>query len=104
MITSLNNLGLTISYNELRKCRNNLGAYAMSQDKNGKIPLPTHFVPDNFTVAAMDNFDHIDRSSFSGKNDNHDSVLVLFQNKSCQTVSKKKGDIFKIFFPTFYLL
>ena len=80
IITSSNILGLTISYNELKKCRNNPGAYALNQDAEGLIPSPSHFQPEEFTIAAMDNFDHIDRSSSSGKNDNHDSVLVLFQN------------------------
>ena len=89
----MNNLGLTISYNELRKCRNNLGAYALNQDAEGLIPLPSHFQPDEFTIAAMDNFDHIDRSSSSGKNDNHDSVLVLFQNKCSRTLNQKKGKV-----------
>ena len=93
IITSLNNLGLTISYYELRKCRNNLGAYALNQDAEGLIPLPSHFQPAEFTIAAMDNFDHIDRSSSSGKNDNHDSVLVLSQNKCSRTLNQKKGKV-----------
>ena len=74
IFTSLNNLGLTISYNKLRKCCNNLGAYTLNQDAEGLIPLPSHFQPDEFTPAAMDNFDHIDRSSSSGKNDNHECL------------------------------
>ena len=41
----------------------------------------------------MNNFDHIDRSSSSGKNDNHDSVLVLFQNKCSRTLNQKKGKV-----------
>ena len=41
----------------------------------------------------MDNFDHIDRSSSSGKNDNHDSVFVLFQNKCSRTLNQKKGKV-----------
>ena len=51
IITSLNNLGLAISYNELRKCRNNLGTNALNQDAEGLIPLPSHFQPGEFTIA-----------------------------------------------------
>ena len=39
VITSLNNLGLSISYDELRRCRNKLGAYVIKQDEIGVVSL-----------------------------------------------------------------
>ena len=53
----------------------------------GNVPLPSHFDPDNFTVAAFDNFDH-EKATLSGIQGTHDTVSVLFQDKPTQVKSK----------------
>ena len=69
------------SYNEVRRTRSNLANYCFASSVDGKVPIPSHFVPDKFTLAQMDNFDHPDRSSSSGTMSNHDTVMTLTQIK-----------------------
>ena len=80
LINSLNNLGISISYSEVQRCRNKLGAYVISKSKNGSVPLPSNFNKTDFTLVAFDNFDHTDKSSITSPKDNHDTAMVLFQN------------------------
>ena len=61
--------------------RNNLAHYAIMKNEEFGVSIPSHFVPENFTIAAFDNFDHADHSSPSGMMSNHDTVSVLFQVK-----------------------
>ena len=42
------------------------------QCENVLVPIPSYFSKDMFTIAALDNFDHQDRSLFIGVNSNHD--------------------------------
>ena len=57
-----------------------------------KIPLPSHFTRDGFTIAALDNFDFQDNSSLSGTHGTHDTALVLFQD-CCGRVAPGKPTI-----------
>ena len=82
LIRSTNSLAFTISYSELRKLRNNLGAKVVHLNENQHVPLPLQFNTDDFCIAAMDNMDHTDMASLSGDKSNHDSYMVLFQNRN----------------------
>ena len=81
LITTLNRIGVCVSYNEVQRCRKNLAHYSCIEGENDGVPITSHFVHENFTIAAFDNFDHADRSSSSGLMSNHDTVMVLFQIK-----------------------
>ena len=51
------------------------------------MPLLSHFNPENFTIAAFDNFDH-EECTLSGIGGTHDTVAVLFQDKPIQALRK----------------
>ena len=94
LITSLNQIGVCISYNEIQKKRKSLAHYTFKQGEDWGVPIPSHFAKENFTIVVLDNFDHTDRSSTSGMLSNHDTVTVLFQEKPKVLPSKpKKSDI-----------
>ena len=77
-ITTLNHLGLSISYDHILRIRTCLACYTEMSCENC-MPLPSHFNPNNYTTAAFDNFDHND-SNISGLETTHDTVSVIFQN------------------------
>ena len=81
VITSLNRVGVSTSYNEVRRARSNLANYCFEKSEENSVPIPSHFVTDEFTLAQMDNFDHSDRSSLSGTHSNHDTVITFIQIK-----------------------
>ena len=82
LLTSFNCLGLCTSYQETKLHRNNLAKLAISRSNDTGIPLPTHFLKSQFTIAAMDNFDHSDFNSLTGTVATHDTAMVLFQIKT----------------------
>ena len=88
LITSFNRSGLCISYNAMKRHRQNLAKYAVHRSQPSGIPVPSHFSLDEFTVAAFDNFDHDDKSTLSGLNSSHDTAITLFQVKPEQPVTK----------------
>lgn len=45
------------------------------------MPIPCHVDPQKFTTGAFDNFDH-NEATESGLNGSHDTVYVLFQDRS----------------------
>lgn len=61
-IRSTNNLAFTISYSELMKLRNNLGAkvFELSSLEWKSAWSPLRFNTDDFCIAVMDNMDHTD--------------------------------------------
>ena len=59
----------------------------MVLSSSGKVPMPSQFDPNMFTIVAFDNFDH-DEATFSGIKGSHDTVSVLFQEKPQRTFSK----------------
>ena len=88
LITSFNKSGICISYGSMKKHRNDLAKLAIYQSLNFGVPLPSHFSPDMFTIAAFDNFDHSDKNTLSGKSSTHNTVMKLFQEIPSQPVSK----------------
>ena len=64
LITAFNRAGLCVSYKEIQKHRNNLAKLAILNSKSNGVPIPSHFVPNEFTLGALDNFDHSDKNSF----------------------------------------
>ena len=79
LITIGEHLGFCISYPTLLRMRALLGFHVMCLCRLGNVPLPSHFNTDDPVIASLDNFDHNDASSSTGKHDTHDSVMVLFQ-------------------------
>ena len=90
LITSLNQIGVCISYNEIQRERKSLAHYTFIEGEDWGVTIPSHFVKENFTVATLDNFDHTDRASTSGWLSNHDTVTALFQEKPEVLPSKPK--------------
>ena len=90
LITSLNRIGACISYNEIQRERKSLAHYTFKREEDWGVPILSHFVKENFTVAALNNFDHTDSSSTSGMLSNHDTVAALFQEKPEVLPSKPK--------------
>ena len=80
LITASNHLGFCISYPELLRLRALLGIYIMTKYLLMKVSLPSHFDENQESMVGIDNFDHNDQSSITGKNETHDSVLVMYQN------------------------
>lgn len=62
LITLLNRTGLCVSYKEIKKHRNNLAKLTILNSKSNRITMPNHFVPNQFTLGALDNFNHSDNS------------------------------------------
>ena len=94
LITSLNRTGVCISYNKTQRERKRLAHYTFKQGEDWGVPVSSHFVKENFTIAALDNFDHTDHPSTSGMLSNYDTVTVLFQEKPEVLPSKpKKSDV-----------
>ena len=86
LIKIFNRLGVSISYDEVLRCRTNLALLTIELSKNN-VPIPLHFDKNKYTTAAFDNFDH-DECTLSGQNNTHDSVTVLFQEKSSNIQEK----------------
>ena len=74
-------IGVCISYNEIQRERKSLPHYTFKHGEDWGVPIPSHLVKENFTIAAFDNFNHTDRSSTSRILSNHDTVTVPFQEK-----------------------
>ena len=79
LITILNKALVSVSYNEVIRRRQMKAYYAVQATENARVLFLSHFSPHCLTIGALDNFDHDDRSSLSGRNSSHDTVSVLFQ-------------------------
>ena len=79
LITSFNRTGICVSYKQLKNDRTDIAKYAVIASGNHGIPIPSHFSFKEFTLAAMDNFDHSDKTSLSGLSGTHDIAMTLFQ-------------------------
>lgn len=86
VITSSNRVGVCVSYNEILRTRDNLARYTIAKSKNSHIPL--HFINENFTFSAWDNFDHQEQSSAFGRFSNRNKVMTLFQVKPANVPTK----------------
>ena len=88
IITQQNSLGLSVSYNTIKKYRSTLAKHAILKSSENNAPLPSHFSKEMFTVEAFDNFDNKDRTSLSRLSASHETVSTLFQVKPSETSSK----------------
>jgi len=79
LISELNHLGICVSYDEVLRYQNDLAELVCEAGE--EVPLPSHINPALFTTAAFDNFDHVE-ATLSGLGSSHDTVSVLFQDKS----------------------
>ena len=79
LITSFNRSGLCISYQSMKQHRQDLVKLAKVQSNTSKVPLPTHFSPEEFTIVAFNSFNHADKNSLSGKYCFNNTVITLFQ-------------------------
>ena len=93
VITCLNKIGVSISYNEVRRARALLASYTIQKCKssNNITPIPSHFEtgPEaGFVSGAFDNMNMRDKSSSSGTKTTDYCALVLFQEIS-EKVTRK---------------
>ena len=58
------------------------------RNQQAQVPLPSHFDPACFTVAASDNFAHLNKNYLSGMEDSHDTAIMLFEIKPVEPISK----------------
>ena len=86
LITSFNRSGLCISYGNMKKYRNDLDKFAISNSSEFGLLILSHFPSITFTISAFDNFDHVDKNTLSGKSGSYDTVITLFQ----ETPTKKE--------------
>ena len=75
IITALNRVGLSISYDEILRIRTRLALYTGKKCEIN-VPIPSHFDKNSYVTAAFDNFDH-NEATISGLNSTHDTVLVI---------------------------
>ena len=81
---TLNHEGLAISYSELRRYQHDIASFTAHHNQH-RVALPYHFDPGQFTSGAIDTWDHE-----SINVSEHDTVSVLFQDKSPSLRSKPK--------------
>ncbi|KAJ8668266.1 hypothetical protein QAD02_009929 [Eretmocerus hayati] len=86
VITLLNRLGLSISYDEILRIKTRMAFFAL-KCWISRVPLPSHFNRHAYVSAALDNYD--DKKS-------HDSVSVLFQDDDDNPERKPKISEFDI--------
>ena len=65
-MTTLNHFGYSISYSEYIRCREKLINFTLSKNKVEKVPFPCYLNQNDDIIAAVDNFDHDDKSSTCG--------------------------------------
>ena len=88
LLTCFNRLGLCMSYKETKQLKKHLAKLAIFNSESHGIPLPTHFSPTQFTLAAMDNFDHFDANSLVRISAAHDTETTLFQINPTTNIRK----------------
>ena len=93
LITAFNRAGLCVSYKEIQKHRNNFAKLAILNSKSNGVPIPSHFVPNEFTSGALDNFDHSDKNSLSGLFSSHDTAILCQTKPRENTTKPSKGEV-----------
>ena len=78
VITLINRLGLSISYDEMMLIDTRL-AERVIQAGEFRVPVCRSIKPGIILHGAMYNFDH-DEETLSGKDGSHETILMLFQN------------------------
>ena len=67
LITLFNKSNLCISYQSIKQHRQNLARLAIVQSNISKVLLPIHVSPEEFTVVAFDNFNHLTKTVYLQK-------------------------------------
>ena len=62
---------------------------AISNSESNGLPIPSHFVPNEFTLEALDNFDHSDKNSLPQLFSSHDTAMILCQIKARENTTKR---------------
>lgn len=88
LVKMLNRTGLSISYDEVQRCRTALASYTV-ESSQGKVPIPAHFDLSKFTTIAFDNCDHNEATN-SGMDSMHDTAITVFQDYSPNISHKPK--------------
>ena len=88
VLTAANRVGVSASYNEVRRLRKRLVQYTISKSGEGAVPIPATFTKDSFTYGALDNLDFKDNSSLSGTKSDHVTMLVAYQEARVPSESK----------------
>lgn len=88
ILTVANRMGVSSSYNSIRRARQLLAAYAVAKSNENEVPVPSTFTVGAYVCGAMDNGDFGDRSSLSGTESDHVTMQVLFQEKVSAQDSK----------------
>ena len=83
-------MGISSSYNDGRRSRRLLAAYAVLKSEGNEVPVPSTFTRDAYTCGAMDNGDFSDRSSISGTKSDHVTMQVVYQEVSSLPESKPR--------------
>ncbi|KAJ8665555.1 hypothetical protein QAD02_007217 [Eretmocerus hayati] len=86
LITSLNHIGVSVSYDEVKRCRTGLAAHTMDSCQD-EVSLPSNFDPEEYTLVAVDTLDELE-ATMSGLDLSHDSVVVAFRNRTDRDVYK----------------
>lgn len=62
-------------------CNDTDKTYTHLTNQHAQTSLPSHFNSASLTVAAFDNFDHLDKNSLFVMENSHDTEITLFQIK-----------------------
>ena len=79
IVTHLNSIGVTTSYQQLKRERKLKAQYTLSLHNT---PIPSHFSKNGWTMGALDNENFADQSSISGTNVKNYTAQVLYQDAS----------------------
>ena len=88
IITTLNRVGTSTSYNDVRRARNLMCAYTVQSSEATGVPIPIHFSDHAWAFGAFDNEDFGDNSSISGTHSKHYTAQVLYQETTSPSKSK----------------
>lgn len=88
ILTTLNRIGVSTSYNEVRRSRKLMCQYTFKCSQINGTPLPSHLSPSGWCTGALDNEDFDDTLSLSGTESKHYTAQVLFQDASQPALSK----------------
>ena len=98
VITLLNRLGLSISYDEMMRIDTRLAERIIQEAGEFRVPVGPS-IKSGFTIhGAMDNFDH-EGGTLSGKFGSHDTILMLFQNIESEISTSNDDDSYICMIP-----
>ena len=87
VLTVANRIVVSTSYNDVRRSRRLLAAYAVEKSTGQEIPIPSNFSRDSFSIH--NSFaDFSEKSSISGMESNHVTMQVLYQETVSPPSSK----------------